>query len=179
MSEPTIPPPSPPAAGRPFTGEPRPVRMSGCGRPALIGCGVVVVLLGVAAIVLVAKAKDLLAWTMGELQEQVMAALPEDVTAAERSRLDRGFDAALERIYAGEVEPPALYALQRQLMNAAEKSQAKTLTRDDALDLLSALERVGGLLPANAGEPEAATSGGEDGAAEAEDGELPIDPGSP
>jgi hypothetical protein len=118
---------------------------------------VLVVLLGVAAIVFVAKAKDLLAWTMRELHQQVVVALPDDITAAERARLDRGFEASLERIYAGEVEPPALYALQRQLMNAAEKSQAKTLTRDDALDLLSALERVGGLLP-EGGEREAPAS---------------------
>lgn len=150
MSEPQIPTPpgsqSPPPS-RPFTGEPKRVAGGGCGRPLLVGCGVLVVLLGVAAIVFVAKAKDLLAWTMRELQQQVVVALPDDVTAEERARLDSGFEASLERIYAGEVEPPALYALQRQLMNAAEKSQAKTLTRDDALDLLSALERVGGLLP--------------------------------
>jgi len=152
MSDPTSPPPpppqQPPAPSRPFTGAPKPLAGGGCGRPLLVGCGVLVVLLGVAAIVFVAKAKDLLAWTMRELQDQVVTALPEDITAEERARLDRGFERSLERIYAGKVEPPALYALQRQLMNAAEKSQSKTLTRDDALDLLSALERVGGLLPA-------------------------------
>jgi len=119
----------------------------GCGRPALIGCGILVVLLGIAAIVFVAKAKDLLGWTMKQLQAQVMAQLPDDVSAAERTRLDRGFAAALAKISAGEVQPPALAALQRQLMNAAEKSQKKQLTREDVLDLLSALERVGGLLP--------------------------------
>jgi len=126
---------------------PQPAKASGCGRPALIGCGILVVLLGIAGIVLIAKAKDLLGWTMRQLQAQVVAQLPDDVTADERARLDRGFKAALEKIGAGEVQPPALAALQRQLMNAAEKSQAKTLTRDDVLDLLSALERVGGLLP--------------------------------
>ena len=46
-------------------------------------------------------------------------------------------------------------ALQRQLQQAAEKAPGKKLTRDDVLDLLSALERVGGLLPpaGEAGEP--------------------------
>lgn len=101
------------------------------------------------------KAKDLLAWTMREVEEQVVAALPEDVTDAERARLERGFDAAIARMQKGEVETPALYALQSQLMNAAEKSQKKTIERDDVLDLLSALERVGGLL-APEGEGEAA-----------------------
>jgi hypothetical protein len=111
-----------------------------------VGCGIVIVLVGIAGIAFVVKAKDLLAWTMRQVQTQVSAALPADVTGAERDRLQRGFDAAIARMQKGEIETPALYALQSQLMNAAEKSQQKTLTRDDVLDLLSALERVGGLL---------------------------------
>jgi hypothetical protein len=135
---------------------------SGCSRPLLVGCGVVIVLLGVAGILFVAKAKDILAYAMGELQKQVTAALPPDVTAEERARLERGFDAAMERIAGGQVEPPALYALQRQLMSAAEKAPKRELTRDDVLDLLSALERVGGLLePAPpAGDAAAESDGG-------------------
>jgi hypothetical protein len=118
----------------------------------MIGCGVLLVLLGIAAIVLIAKAKDLLAWTLSEFEEQIVAAMPADVTAEERRRFDRAFTAARDQIRDGELEPPALKALQRQLTNAAEKARAETLTRDDVLDLLSALERVGGLLPA-VGEP--------------------------
>lgn len=119
---------------------------AGCSRPLLVGCGVLIVLLGLAGILFVVKAKDILAYAMGELQKQVTAALPADVTAEERARLERGFDAAMARIAGGQVEPPALYALQRQLMKAAEKAPKRELTRDDVLDLLSALERVGGLL---------------------------------
>jgi hypothetical protein len=144
---PPVTPPTPPP--RPFSGEPRDLgSRGGCGRPLLLGCGVLIVLLGIAGIVFVAKAKDILAYAMGELQQQVTAALPPEVTTDERTRLARGFDAAMERIAAGKVEPPALYALQRQLMKAAEKAPAGTLTHDDVLDLLSALERVGGLLEA-------------------------------
>jgi hypothetical protein len=113
----------------------------------LFGCGALAVLVGIAAIVFVVKAKDLLAWTMEKLEEQVVAALPADVTAEERSRLERGFDAAIAKIQTGEMEAPALSALQHQLQQAAEKAPRKALTRDDVLDLLSALERVGGLLP--------------------------------
>ena len=150
MTEPELPPPPPSAPppivpGRPFTGEPRRAP-SGCSRPLLFGCGGIVVLLGIAAIVFVIKAKDLLAWTMRELEQQVVAAWPADASADERARLDRGFAAALDKIKQGDVEPPALFALQRQLSKAAEKSQQRKLTRDDVLDLLSALERVGGLL---------------------------------
>jgi hypothetical protein len=107
------------------------------------------VLVGIAAIVFLLKAKDVLSWTMEKLEEQIVAALPEDVTAEERQRLGRGFDAAIAKIRAGEIEPPSLTALQRQLQRAAEKAPRKELTREDVLDLLSALERVGGLLPAD------------------------------
>ncbi len=137
----------PPPAGRPFTGEPRRAP-SGRSRPLLIGCGIVIVLLGIAGIVLVAKAKDLLAWTMGQIESQVVAALPGDVTPAEKARVQRGFAAALDHIRDGKVDPPALYALRRQLTKAQEKASQGKLTHDDVLDLLSALERVGGLLPA-------------------------------
>jgi len=152
MSEPPIPPesPSPIEPGRPFTGQPKPAP-SGCSRPLLIGCGIVIVLLGIAAIVFIVKAPDLFAWGLGSLREGIVAKLPDDLTDAERARLDRGFDAVAERVKGGEpVEPPALKALQRQLMSATEKANAGTLTRDDVLDLLSALERVGGLLPEEA-----------------------------
>jgi hypothetical protein len=134
----------------------------GCSRPMLVGCGIVIVLVGIAAIAFVFKAKDLLAWTMREVEKQVVATLPADVTEAERARLESGFDAAIARMQKGEVETPALYALQSQLMNAAEKSQKKTITRDDVLDLLSALERVGGLLaPAGGAREEGAPTGSE------------------
>jgi hypothetical protein len=145
--EPSGPPPVP----RPFSPAPR--RAPGRGaRPLWIGCGVLLALLGVAAIVFVVKAKDLLAWTMGELRTQVTAALPPEVTVEERARLQRGFDAAVEKIKRGEVEMPALKALQLQLTNAAEKAPRGQLSHDDVLDLLSALERVGGLLQPD-GEP--------------------------
>ena len=151
MSEPTppsLPPETEPGPRRPFAERPRALPGRGCSRPLLIGCATVIVLIGIAGIILVANARRLLVWTMGEFHDQVVAALPADVTPEERTRLDRGFDAASEKILQGKVEPPALMALQRQLTHAAEKAQAKSLTHDDVLDLLSALERVGGLLPA-------------------------------
>ena len=107
-----------------------------------MGCGAVAVLVGIAAIVFVVKAKDLLSWTMEKLEAQIIAALPADVSADERQRLDRGFDAAIAKIRAGEIEPPSLTALQRQLQLAAEKAPRRTLTREDVLDLLSALDHA-------------------------------------
>jgi hypothetical protein len=136
---------SPPPQLRPFEAQPR-RSAPGCGRVSLIGCGVATALLGVAAIVLMFYAKDILVWTIHEIQSEVMAKLPPDVTVEERARLDRGFAAAIDHIRTGKFEAPALTALQRQLTMAAKKAPAGTLTHDDVLDLLSALERVGGLL---------------------------------
>jgi hypothetical protein len=162
MSEPQTPPPTQPPDA-PFSGEPRRLGGAGCSRPLLLGCGGLVVLLGIAAIVFLVKARDLLGWTIRQIETQVVTALPADVTAEERFRLERGFDAALERIGAGEVEPPALFALQRQLRRATERAGEGTLDREAVLDLLSALERVGGLLadpePEDRGEARGRDSG--------------------
>ena len=121
-------------------------------------------LLGVAAIVLMFYAKDILVWTIREVQSEVMSSkLPPEVTAEEKARLESGFAAAIANIREGKVEPPALTALQRQLTRAAQKAPTGKLTHDDVLDLLSALERVGGLLrpdePAPPPEPAAPATG--------------------
>ncbi|KAB2964405.1 MAG: hypothetical protein F9K16_04390 [Thermoanaerobaculia bacterium] len=128
----------------------------------MIGCTALLVLLGIAAIVFVVKAGAIFGWTMNQLRDQVLTALPADVTPEERERLERGFEAAVARVRAGQVEVPALKAMQLQLQSASTKAPRGDLTRDDVLDLLSTLERVGGLLPApeageaEDGEPEAA-----------------------
>lgn len=113
----------------------------------MIGCTAMLVLLGIAAIVFVVKAGAIFGWTMNQLREQVVANLPADVTPEERERLERGFAAAVERVRSGEVELPALKAMQLQLQSASTRAPRGELTREDVLDLLSTLERVGGLLP--------------------------------
>ncbi len=113
----------------------------------MIGCTALLVLLGIAAIVFVMRAGSLFAWTMEKLHEQVIANLPADVTAEERERLDRGFEAAVAKVREGDVEMPALKAMQLQLQEATARAPRGQLTRDNVLDLLSTLERVGGLLP--------------------------------
>ena len=91
------------------------------------------------------------AWQRAALAR--MAALTGDTADPERA-----FAAAMSNIRDGQIEPPALKALQTQLTRAAEKAPKKELTRDDVLDLLSALERVGGLLPADEPRPQDAAA---------------------
>ncbi len=82
---------------KPFSAEPA-ATPGGCGKPLLIGCGVLAILLGIAAVFFVVKAKSLLAYALDKLQAEVVSHLPEDVGDAERRRLEAAFDATLAKI---------------------------------------------------------------------------------
>lgn len=141
MTEPeSIPPPLSPSPFRPQT-----VRQpSGCSRPLLVGCGVAFLLLGIAAVVFLFQAKNLLAWTLGKMQSEIVGALPAEVTPEERQRLDSAFAAAAEAVRAGKLEPVALQKLQAKLMSLGEKAPRRQITRQDVLDLTETLEAVAG-----------------------------------
>lgn len=140
MNEPSPAPPIVPP--RPFDDAPR-ATPGGCGRPVLIGCGLAAILLGIGAIVFVLKAKSLLIYTMEQLKGQVVAAMPAEVTDAERARLDSAFAAAAARIRTGEIDPAALQSLQGKLMAVAEKAPRRAVSREDVLELTEALDRFG------------------------------------
>jgi hypothetical protein len=144
MTEPeSIPPPLSPS---PF--QPQAVRQpGGCGRPMLVGCGVAFLLLGIAAVVFLFQAKNLLAWTLGKMQSEIVGALPPDVTPEERQRLDSAFAAAAEAVRAGKLEQTALTKLQGKLMALGEKAPRRQITRQDVLDLTETLEAVAGKKP--------------------------------
>lgn len=133
------PPPPPPSAPRPFDAQPKPAP-TGCSTPLLVGCGILAILLGIGAIVFVMKAKSLLAYTMTKLQEQVVAALPEEVTEAERERLEAAFAAAIARVRGGEMDPAQLQTMQSKLVAAAERAPRGALTAADVGSLTQALE---------------------------------------
>jgi len=152
MSEPPTLPPMPPT--RPFSPEERPTS-GGCSKPLWIGCGVLVVLLGISVIVMAFKAKDLFAWAMGQLQSEVVAALPADVTDAERDRLEAAFVAAVARIRSGEFDAAKLQLLQGKLQEAASKAGAHQLKREDVVALTAGLEDLAGLAPVPDAEPAA------------------------
>ena len=97
MSEPNLPPTEslPPVAPQPFGPGPMEPRIGGCGKPVLIGCGVVFLLLGIAGIAVVLKAKDMLAWSLERAKPAVMANLGADVQPADRERFEPAFAAGL------------------------------------------------------------------------------------
>jgi hypothetical protein len=149
MSEPTLPPPPP----RPFEAGPR-GSPAGCGKPLLIGCGLLSVLLGLAAILFVVKAKSILAYAMTKLEAQVLDSLPAEVSEEERSRLEAAFAAAARRIESGRIDPARLQALQAELVAAAERAPRGKLTRADVAELQAELDRFA------AAEPGAEAPGG-------------------
>ncbi len=142
MSEPT-----PPPAAEPFAAAPVEPRAGGCSKPLLIGCGVVFVLLGVAGLVFVLKARDLLVWSLDKTRASVLGNLAEDVTPADRQRFDAAYAAATARIGDGKIDSAALQKLQGELMRAIENPREK-VSREKFLALTEALEKVGGLEPA-------------------------------
>jgi hypothetical protein len=145
---------SPPGAPQPFASAPIEPRAGGCGKPVFVGCGVVLVLLGIAGVIFVVKAKDLLVWSLEKAKGGITANLPPDVTAADRERFETAFAAAAGNIKAGKMDPAALQRLQRRLMETVQKPQGQ-VTREEFLDLTRAFEELGGLAPPAVAEPAA------------------------
>jgi hypothetical protein len=151
-----LPPVPQPPETKPFA----PEKLSGgggCQRPFLIGCGLLALLLGIAAIVFVVKAKDVLAFAMNQLRESVVAQLPEESEEADRQRIEAGFDTAMVRIRSGQIDPAALQELQKALSSAAAVGTSRRLTRAEVDGLLAALDKFNGVKPA--GEPPGSGSG--------------------
>jgi hypothetical protein len=135
---------SQPLPQQPFTPDAPAITPGGCGQPLLIGCGILIVLLGIAAAVFVVKAKDLFGWAMARFEEEVVQMLPDDLPAEERARLNAAFDAALEAWDAGEADPVALQRLQEQLWQTVSRDTGK-LSREEVSKLTRALEEVAGI----------------------------------
>lgn len=142
MSEPGLPVQMP--SQKPFATEPT-ATPGGCGKPFLIGCGLLAILLGIGAVVFVVKAKSLLAFALEKLEAEVVANLPEDVTGEERERLQTAFDETLARIRSGQIDPEALQRLQLKLVAAAESASQDKLTRDEVQALTLSLEGFAGI----------------------------------
>ena len=146
-----------PAPASPFSPG-RGAAPSGCGRIALIGCGLSTLLLGIAAVVFLFKADDLLAWTLRKMETQIAAQLPAELTEEERGRFHGAFTGARGAIERGEIDPAALQRLQVKLAAAGSRTREEPSSREEILDLIAALEAVArgrsaGASPAHGGPP--------------------------
>ena len=118
-------------------------KWSGGSHRALLGCGVLILLLGVGSVVFLVKAKDLFGWMMGELEAQVMESLPANISEAETLELSAAFDAVVEAVREDRASPLALQELQSMLRESLEGGP-KRLSREEVQDLIEALDRVSG-----------------------------------
>lgn len=133
----------PPQPSVPFGTAPTEPAAGGCSRVGLIGCGVVILLLGAAALVFLFKAGDLFGWALTQFETEITEALPEDCTETERQRLSEAFTAAAEAVRSGDFDPSALQALQSKLRESL-LDEDHSLTREQVRELTLILEEVAG-----------------------------------
>ena len=140
MSDPQAPlPPLP----EPFAPAPRPLKSPGCGRGALIGCGVLVAIVGIGAVGLALNVNRMLVWILQRLEAQVETKLPADLTAEERTRFKSAFADLYRTVQEGKVDPIAVQSLQRELF-ALSSDVDRGLTREQVLRLTEAVEKAAG-----------------------------------
>ena len=130
----------------PFASQVERTSGGGCGKPAWIGCGVLLILLGIVAIVFIVKAKDILRWSLKTVETKIMSSLPEGTTAAEKQRLSAAFDGAIKAATEGKVNPADLGDMQSAIMHATESTKTG-MTHQDVEQLTIALEKVAGIAP--------------------------------
>jgi hypothetical protein len=135
-----------PPLPEPFAVAPRTLRAQGCGRGALIGCGVLIAIFGVAMVGLAMNKDRLLHWIFERMQTQIEAHLPADLAPAERGGLSAAFADLYRAMGEGKVNPESAQALQRELFAVASDID-RGLSREQVLRLTSAIERAAGKAP--------------------------------
>lgn len=118
-------------------------KWTGSSRRALLGCGALIVLLGIGSVVFLLKAKDLFGWMMNELEVQVEESLPADITEPERQELAEAFDAVVDAVEEDRADVVALQDLQKMLREALGNGP-KRFSRQEIQGLIEALDRVSG-----------------------------------
>ncbi len=125
----------------------------GVGKPLLIGCGALLVLLIVAGVLFVAYENAIFAWFLEVVQSEVEPLVPKDLPAAERERFEGAFARAIAATRAGRADPIAIQKafqqLQRGITAAAEQGEKARLSPAAVADVTEALEAI----PSGGGSP--------------------------
>jgi hypothetical protein len=151
MSDPQAPLPPLPPLPEPFAPAPRPLKAPGCGRGPLVGCGVVIALVGIGAVAAALNFNRMLMWGLRRIEGQVEAKLPADLSAQERARFKAAFADFYRTIQEGKVDPSAVQSLQSELF-ALSTDIDRGLTREQVLRLTEAVERAAGKPSPGAGD---------------------------
>lgn len=150
MEPPHTPPPPPPSPFQPITPGPAPApgKTGGCGKPMVIGCLVLLVLVGIALVgtfVYVSRNYDqIMNMSLTQTEAQIFAQMPEDVTPAEQERLRAAFDGARKAYSERELQEVAQEGQKIQFKLLEVVRKGNTMTRQDVLELTEMLERLAG-----------------------------------
>jgi hypothetical protein len=128
----------------------------GCGKPLLIGCGILALLFVAGLITVAVEWRAVLRGYFEVLEATLAPRLPADLSAAERDRLHRAFAGAAELDAANETELPALQRLQRRIVQLSGSQDR--LSHRDVAELtadLEALHAAPRALPPGQGRPPA------------------------
>lgn len=133
-----------PDVPRPFAEEPKRVSGEGCGKIALLGCGGLILLFGIAMVLFAMNVQDVMIWVMNRFEAQIEQSLPEDLPAEERERLHAAFDAFEEAVAEGRVDQSSLTVLQGKIMEMSDDA-GTGLTREQVRELTLSLEEAAGV----------------------------------
>lgn len=147
-------------AASPF--EPQPADLGGCGKPAVVGCLLVLVLVAIGFMFFLFKVRDVLHWALAEYEQKVFVSLADDVTDDDRARLEKAFDSALAAIEENRINPESLQGLQRFMASPPKSNEP--VDHETVRSLIEVLEAVGGV-PSSVPEPEEDTGPSEEDAA--------------
>lgn len=139
------PPDQPPYSPSPFNPTPvgsRPPGRSGCSKPLLIGCGAVLLLLGIGLIAMIYNAPKIVQWSFKAMEQDILGRLGPDVTPEDRARLVAAFEDARGAVAGNKVDVTKLQPFQNKVMEVAPAN--KKLTREEVLELTRALEELAG-----------------------------------
>lgn len=115
-------------------------RRPGPGRPLLIGCGVLLVLLAIAFGVFIAYQDSVAAWVFEALEAQLEPRLPDDLPEDLRARYDAAFERAIAAAREGDYDPQDLQRVQQELGRLMQTEG--DLGEEDVERLIGILEDV-------------------------------------
>ncbi|MDX1645034.1 MAG: hypothetical protein R3244_11815 [Thermoanaerobaculia bacterium] len=138
--------PGPQPVGRkPFESAPRRLAEpgGGCSRMAAIGCAAAAILVGVALLAMMLKARELVVWSLSNVRTEIEQRLPDDLPETERARLSSAFEGVLEKLRSEDLDAEEFRRLQAALLEFARRREVPD--REQVRRLAEELEQfVGG-----------------------------------
>ncbi len=117
----------------------------GCSKPLLIGCGAVLLLLGIGLMLMIFNAPKIVQWSFSQMEEDLMGRLGPDVTPEDRARLAKAFEDARGAMAKNQIDLAKVQAFQSKIMEVAPA--ARPLSRKDVQELTLVLEDLAGKKP--------------------------------